>query len=190
MIKFLTSNRLAKAIKKYREKSSGAGDGKGLAIKVALACLLVGLSVLFMRAYRTHSDTSEDMRAAIALTEGMEQGDNALALLPPTFPLVGKGVGVFLALIGFVLSLLIKNRVDGESRRSRLIIAALWFAAIAALISWLPADILKTQAAISGKALAGETPSIPVYFGKLALVGFLILSPPIMASFYFRISLM
>ena len=55
---------------------------------------------------------------------------------------------------------------------------------------WLPTDIIDTQAAISGKALAGEVPSIPAYFGKLFLISLLILSIPAAALLYFRLSLM
>ncbi len=190
MIKFLTTNRLAKALTRFRPKISLGKDGKGLTIKFALFCLLIGFAAMFVRAYQSHGEVSDEIRDAIELTEPSGQGSAGLALLPPTFPLVGKGIGVFLALVGFIISLFIKSEAGKESRRAKLIVISLWFAAFAGLISWLPADVLETQAAISGKALAGETPSIPVYIGKLALVGLLILSAPIMAMYYYRLSLM
>ncbi len=190
MIKFLTTKRLEAVLNSIRAKISLNTDGKGLAIKFALGCLLFGLTVSFLRAYQTYDETSVEIQRALELTDPSAQGVTGLALLPPVFPLVGKGIAVFLSLVGFVISLLIRYRAASASRREKLIVIAFWFAALAGLMSWLPTDILETQAAISGKALAGETPSIPVYIGKLALVGLLILSAPIVAMYYYRLRLM
>ncbi len=142
MIKFLTTKRLASVLNNIRAKISLNNDSKGLAIKFVLGSLLFGLTVLFWRAYQTYGETSAEIQRALELTDPSVQGGTGLALLPPTFPLVGKGIGVFLSLVGFVISLLIRNRAAGETRREKLIVIALWFAALAGLMSWLPGDVL------------------------------------------------
>jgi len=191
MIKFLTSKWLLDAFGRVSSGISTKSDGKGLTIKIAMACLFVGLALLFSRTYQSHLEATRTMQTAVENASPASQGSVALANLPPVLPLVGKGIGVLLAMVAFILSMLIRRRESGEeSRRAKLIVAALWFAAFAGLSSWLPSDIMETHAAITGKALAGETPSIPVYIGKLVLVGLLILSAPLMAMYYYRLTLM
>lgn len=154
----------------------------GLLIKVAMTLLFVGFGLLTYRAYSEYQEL-------ISTFNGNSQ-DGAVAGMPSIVPVIGSAVGCFLALVAVLVSLWIREKDTGASRRQKLIVLVLWIAAIASLVSWMPGDVIDTREAISGKALAGETPSIPAYIGKLFLVGFLIISIPILAMFFFRLSLM
>lgn len=158
------------------------GNKRGLAFKIFLFALLFGLGLLF---YGTLLDFQE--RSAALRAEGSAESLNRL---PSVFPPIWQGLGVFLALVAFLVSLWIRGQESVAGRKGTLMVLALWIAAFAALIAWLPSDVLATKEAISGKAIAGETPSIPAYLGKLFLITLLILSIPAAAMLYFRLELM
>lgn len=120
---------------------------------------------------------------------GGEAGKEGLSLIPSVVPIVFQGLGLLLSLVAFLVSLWVREGNSPERRRS-LVVLTLSIAAVAALAAWLPTDISATLAAIKGKAPAGETPSIPAYFGLLLLVSSLILSIPVAALVYFRLGLM
>ena len=148
-----------------------------------MCILAVGLGALFNRSL---VDYLEATRVAPTTLEAVS---SAQEYAPSAASLIWQALGVFLALVAFLSSLWINSRM-GEERRSGFIVMALWVAAIAGLLAWLPVDILATKQAIAGKALAGETPSIPAYIGKLFFVAVVILSIPAAAMVYFRLSLM
>ena len=170
-------------VRKTTDRVLSLGDTSGLAMKVFMGGLAFGLALQFQGTLGEYKEASGALRDAG--TPG------ALQEIPSFAPLVWQGMGVFFALAAFLTSLWIRESTTGEvERRGRLIVTALWIAAVAALCSWLPTDIVATQEAISGKALAGENPSIPAYLGGLFLTTLLILSVPGMAMIYFRLSLM
>lgn len=188
MIRFLTSNPLAKAIVGLTRFLSAkfesifqSGDKQGLTFKLLTGCLVFGLGILFFKTLQDYNDSG------LALREEGAPGD--LQALPSIFPVFWQGIGVFLALISFCFSLWLREKASADGRKS-IILVSLWVAAFAALASWLPVDILDTKEAISGKALAGETPSIAAYLGGLILISSLILSIPVAAMLYFRLDLM
>ena len=190
MIKRLTSNLVAKArqngldllVSKTKELSQRV-DRRGLALKIFMCILAVGLGLLFNRNFVDYLEATRVAQKAIEALSDMRE------YAPSKASLIWQGLGVFFALVSFLSSLWINERM-GEERRSGFIVMALWFAAIAALLAWLPADILATKQAIAGKALAGEAPSIPAYIGKLFFIAVVISSIPVAAMVYFRLSLM
>lgn len=186
MIDFLTRSRVStritdflKTAKEFVARMIGAGDKGALALKLFMAFLVLGLSMVF---YGTLVDYRN---AAAALTA--EGSTEVLQELPSVFPVIWQGIGVFFALVAFLVSLFVRGEV---SNRANLIVISLWIAAVAGLIAWLPADVIQTQRAVTGKALAGETASVPAYLGQLFLVIIVILSIPLASMFYFRLSLM
>ncbi|MDB2495758.1 LptF/LptG family permease [Verrucomicrobiales bacterium] len=188
MIDLLTSNPLTKAISRIArfvgsklETVFSFGDKKGLTFKLLTGSLVFGLSVLFFAKLQDYNDSG------LALREEGTPGN--LSALPSIAPVFWQGVGVFLALISFIVTLWLREGTEPGTRKN-LVLFSLWVAAFAALAAWLPADILATKEALSGKALAGETPSVPAYFGGLFLVAVLILSIPAVAVVYFRLGLM
>ena len=190
MIKRLTSNLVVKACRdgfdffvSRAKKLSQRVDRRGLALKISMCILAVGLGSLFNR------NLVDYLEATRGASETLEVVSSAQDFAPSGASLIWQGLGVFLALVAFLSSLWI-NGLMGEQRRSGFIVMALWIAAIAGLFAWLPADILATKQAIAGKALAGETPSIPAYIGKLFFVSIVISSVPVAAMVYVRLSLM
>lgn len=190
MIKRLTSNLVAKACQNGFDllvsrtiKISQRVDRRGLALKIFMCILAVGLGLLFNR------NLVDYIEATRVAQEAIEALSDVREYAPSKASLIWQGLGVFFALVAFLSSLWINDRM-GEERRSGFIVMALWFAAIAGLSAWLPADILATIQAIAGKALAGETPSIPAYIGKLFFIAVVISSIPVAAMVYFRLSLM
>lgn len=188
MIRFLTTNPLVRGIGKLIElirkgidKVSSRGDNRGLAFKGLLGALIVGLGILFLGTVREYQEAAQQLKL------GTQEGDPTD--IPSIFPLVWQSIGVFFSLVAFFVSLWIRPDTK-QSRREYLTIIALALAAVAALASWLPIDVIETKAAISGKATAGELPSIPAYLGKLLLISLLILSVPVIAISYFRLGLM
>ncbi|MDF1823828.1 MAG: LptF/LptG family permease [Verrucomicrobiales bacterium] len=169
-------------VRESTDRLLNLGDAPGVAIKVFMGGLLLGLGFHF------HGTLADYQTASSALRGSGEAG--SLHELPSFAPLVWKGIGVFLAVFAFLVSLWIRESGGHIERRGKLIVIALWIAAAAALVSWLPSDVVATQQAISGKALAGENPSIGAYLGKLVLISLLILSIPAAAMLYFRLSLM
>ncbi|MDB3941427.1 LptF/LptG family permease, partial [Verrucomicrobiales bacterium] len=153
----------------------------GLTFKLLTGSLVFGLSVLFFAKLQDYNDSG------LALREEGTPGN--LSALPSIAPVFWQGVGVFLGLISFIVTLWLREGTEPGTRKN-LVLFSLWVAAFAALAAWLPADILATKEALSGKALAGETPSVPAYFGGLFLVAVLILSIPAVAVVYFRLGLM
>jgi len=189
MIGTLTRNRVVRVARdsagalRQRLSSLGSGaDKRALGLKAFTGALLLGLGSLFYGTVVDYQGTTERLRA--------EGGEAALAQLPSVAPLVWQGIGVFLALVAFLVSLWVREDTSDQGRRGNLIIIALWIAAFASLAAWVPTDVIETKRAISGKALAGATPSIPAYLGKLFLITVLILSIPSAAVIYFRLSLM
>lgn len=190
MIDWLTSNWVFRFwsgvfrwIRQTTDKILSLGDTRGLAIKVFMGGLALGLGLHFLGTVEQYQSDSEALRNA--------NTPEALQAIPSFAPLVWQGMGVFLALAAFLTSLWIRESASGEvERRGKLIVSALWIAAAAALCFWLPTDVIATQEAISGKALAGENPSIPAYLGKLFLIALLIISVPCSAMVYFRLGLM
>ncbi|MEM1442898.1 MAG: LptF/LptG family permease, partial [Verrucomicrobiota bacterium] len=165
------------------DKISSLGDTWGIAIKVFMGGLTLGLSLHFMGTVTDYKAASNALRDA--------NNPEALQEIPAFAPLVWQAIGVFFALVAFLVSLWVRGGATGNiERRGKLIVTALWIAAIAALCAWLPTDVLATQEAISGKALAGENPSIPAYLGQLCLIALLILSVPAAAMIYYRLSIM
>lgn len=154
---------------------------RGLTIKILMGILLAVLSFLFYNTWNQYQAES------LALREGTAA---SLAAIPSMVPIVWRGIGLFLALVAFLISLWVREEQSAGGRRGTLITTSLWIAAFAALVSWLPADVIATKEAISGKALGGETPSIPAYLGQLVLISVLLLSLPAAAMVYFRLSLM
>lgn len=170
-------------VRSVTDRILSLGDTRGLAIKVFMGGLALGLALHFSGTLDEYKAASEALRT--------NRDSDALRQMPSFAPLVWQGLGVFFSLAAFLVSLWIRESSGGEvERRGRLIVTALWIAAVAALCAWLPSDIVTTQEAISGKALAGENPSIPAYLGGLFLTTVLILSVPVSAMVYFRLSLM
>lgn len=164
------------------EKAMGRSDKRAIALKGFMAALFLGLAMVFYGTLLDYRDASEAARD-LGPEEGLHQ-------LPSLVPLIWQGLSVLLALLATAVSMWVREDTSEHGRRGTLIIVALWIAAMAALTAWLPSDVVETQQAISGKALAGETPSIPAYIGKLLLISALILSIPVAAMIYFRLSLM
>lgn len=165
------------------DKISNLGDTRGLAIKIFMGALTFGLTLHFMETLADYKAASSALRNA--------NTPEALQEIPAFAPLVWQGIGVFFSLVAFLTSLWVRGGTSAHAeRRGKLIVISLWMAAAAALCAWLPSDVLATQQAISGKALAGENPSIPAYLGQLFLIALLILSVPAAAMLYFRLSLM
>jgi len=164
------------------EKAIGRSDKRSIALKGFMASLFIGLAFFFygtLLEYRDASKIAQELGPAGGLGE-----------LPSLVPLIWRGLSVLLALLALVVSMWIREDTTEQGRRGTLIIIALWIAAVAALAAWLPSDVVETQRALSGKALAGETQSIPAYIGKLFLISALILSIPVASMIYFRLSLM
>lgn len=156
------------------------GDKGPLIIKVCMTVLFFSMASVFMGTWDDYRDAGS---SELAIEGGL------VGELPPVAPIIWRGLSVFLALLGVVAAFLIRpSRSNGSQQR--FIIIALWMAALAGLASWLPPDVIATQRALTGKALAGETPSIVAYFGQVVLVASLIISVPLAAWLYFRLSLM
>ncbi|MEX2581282.1 MAG: LptF/LptG family permease [Verrucomicrobiales bacterium] len=173
---------LYRVLKGWLAKAMGRSDKRSIALKGFMASLVAGLALVFYGTvldYRAAADAAQKLGAE----EGMHE-------LPSLVPLIWQGLGVFLAVLAFVVSLWVREDTSEQGRRGTLIIVALWIAAFASLAAWLPTDVVETQRAISGKGLAGETPSIAAYVGKLFLISSLLLSIPVAAMVYFRLSLM
>ncbi|MDF1850358.1 MAG: LptF/LptG family permease [Verrucomicrobiales bacterium] len=154
---------------------------RGLTIKLIMGALLTSLAFLFYNTWTQYQAES------FALREGQA---SSLSAIPSMVPLVWRGIGLFLALVAFLISLWVREEASAGGRRGTLVTISLWVAAVAALVSWLPADVIATKEAISGKALGGETPSIPAYLGQLVLITAVLMSLPAAAMVYFRLSLM
>jgi len=163
------------------ERMSGGGR-KGIALKAFAGLFCAALGWIFVGTMLDYGEAS-----ALAAAEGSPQSDGQL---PSVVPLAWQAVGVLLALAGFVVSLFLKEEFHFESRRGDRVVLVLWLLAGAALAAWLPSDVIATQEAVSGKALAGETPSIPAYLGGLFVVSLLIVSIPVASMVYFRLGLM
>ena len=166
--------------KRFNQSMSESGivNRKSLLIKIAFAIFAVGMCLVFNEA-----------RQQFIQATGLSGTDGMLEDLSLFVPLAGKGFGAFLAVLALLVSLWYRDSGSEESRK-RVILISLWIASVGALFAWLPADVITTQGALAGKALAGENPSIPAYMGNLVLITFLILSPPIAAQFFFRLDLM
>lgn len=182
MIKFLTSNRLSLWIQEKLSFGKSQSDQMGMLIKGIMFFLVIGLGLLTYRSY-------SEYQGLIANSEN-SQGNSSAAGLPSIVPVIGSAIGCFLALVALLTSFWIRESEMGTDRRQKLIVLVLWIAAIASLVSWMPGDVIDTREAIQGKALAGESPSIPAYIGKLLLLGFLLISIPMSAMLFFRLSLM
>lgn len=188
MINTLTRNPLTRFGKRLAAQAKtkvhavlNGSDKKSLSIRAFMGGLLLWLTLLFAGTLLDYRNASLALRNA--------EGQAGLDELPSLVPLIFRGFGAFLALVSFFITFWIKETTADDQRKGFVVIA-LSLGALASLAVWLPADILDTQAAISGKALAGETPSIPAYFGKLFLISSLILSVPVAALLYFRLDLM
>ena len=188
MIEILTRNppsqwgkRLAAQAKTRVSAVLNHSDKKSLSIRVFMGGMLLWLGLLFVGTLFDYRDAARAVRNP--------ETQAGLEALPSLIPLFFRGFGVFLALVAFLVTFWIKETTEEEQRKG-LVVIALSLGALASLAVWLPTDILETQAALSGQALAGETPSIPAYFGKLFLISLLILSVPVMALLYFRLDLM
>lgn len=188
MIEILTRNPLTRFGQRFAgQVKSGVhhvlnrSDKGTLSIRAFMGLLLVWLALIFVGTLLDYRDAGKVVSEA--------GGKPALDELPSLIPLIFQGFGVFIALVSFLVTFWIKETTESEQRKGFVVIA-LSLGALASLAVWLPTDIIETQAAISGKALAGETPSIPAYFGKLLLISLLILSVPVAALLYFRLSLM
>jgi len=188
MIEILTRNPLTRFGQRFAgQVNSGVrhvlnrSDKGSLSIRGFTGGLLIWLGLVLVGTLLDYRDAAKVVSEAGAKP--------ALEELPSLIPLVFQGLGVFIAFVSFLVTLWIKETTDSEQRKGFVVIA-LSLGALASLAVWLPTDIIGTQAAISGKALAGETPSIPAYFGKLFLISLLILSVPVAALLYFRLSLM
>ncbi|MDF1752687.1 MAG: LptF/LptG family permease [Verrucomicrobiales bacterium] len=187
MLKALTKFPLfawfGKVWKGLSEKFGGGktGDHKSLTIKIVFGILAIGMALTFNTAFQQYADESQKL---------VEAGAEAnLQDYPGMLPMAGKGVGAAMALIAFFVSLWIRESGRMVTRH-RLLTIALWVACLGGLLAWLPTDIIATQSALAGKALAGENSSIPAYVGKIVLIGFLIISPPIVVQMFFRLGLM
>lgn len=188
MKRFLTTNPVARGFRRLAglarsagEKFSGLGDKRGLAFQIAMGVLAVGLLSIFYNTLVEYQQASDAVSKEGTATD--------LSALPSVFPVVWRSVGAFLGVVALGLSLVLKTRFGAEYR-NKLVLAALWIAAAAALASWLPADIIQTRLEFSGKALGGERPSVGAYLGGLFLIVLLILSIPVAAMVYFRLELM
>ena len=188
MIAVLTRNPLARFLKRLTERVTtvlshvlNRSDKGALTIKAVMGALLIGLGLLF-------AGTMLEYRDSVRALRNQESARN-LNELPSMVPMIFQGIGVFLSLVAFLVSLWLRKNMEINQRKG-LVVLALILAALASLSVWLPTDVIDTLSAISGKALAGETPSIPAYFGKLFLISLLILSIPVAALLYFRLSLM
>ncbi|MDF1816579.1 MAG: LptF/LptG family permease, partial [Verrucomicrobiales bacterium] len=156
-------------------------DHKSLTIKVLFGFLAIGMALVFNTAFQEYADETRKIA---------EAGTSAsLEDVPGMLPMAGKGIGAFMSLVAFFISLWVRES-QRTTTRHRLITMALWIACIGGLLAWLPTDIIDTQSALAGKALAGENPSIPAYIGKIVMIGFLIISPPIIVQIFFRLDLM
>jgi len=192
MIKSLTSNPVAMALRKgadyaveWLKKIGQRGDRRGLALKIFMCMLAVGLGLLFNKNLVDYVDVNR-----VAAAESTPESVSSVIEFAPTkAALIWQGIGVFVAIMAFLCSLWISERME-EERRGGFIVMVLWIAAFAGLLAWLPTDVLATKHAIAGKALAGESPSIPAYLGKLFFVSLVILSIPASAMVYFRLNLM
>ena len=187
MIDFLTRNPVFRFYKWLFVKGrdwfvslTEKGDKGPLIIKVCMVVLFFSMASVFMSTWDDYGDAGSSQ---IAIDGG------PAAELPPVAPIIWRGLSVLLALVGVVASFLIRPTRSNRSQQ-RFILIALWMAALAGLASWLPPDVIATQRALTGKALAGETPSIVAYLGQIVLVASLIISVPLAAWLYFRLSLM
>jgi lipopolysaccharide export LptBFGC system permease protein LptF len=188
MIHFLTSNPLARAIGRSNRflrdlvaHFFNTGDKRGLAMKVTMGLLVVGLGAIFYDTLENYQDSGRLLK---------EKGTpEDLTALPSIMPVFWQGGAVFVSLVAFLVSLWVNER-NPPHQRKNLVLLSLWIAAFAGLIAWLPTDIVATKQAIYGKALAGETPSIGAYLGGLFLITMLVLSIPASAMVYYRLSLM
>ncbi|MEM9018428.1 MAG: LptF/LptG family permease, partial [Verrucomicrobiota bacterium] len=174
--------RCGEALKERLTVLSNGRDRGAVALKLATGGLLAGLSLVLYGTIVDYQEASDAIREA-------EDAEATLRGLPSLVPMVWQSIGVFLAFLSLGCAFLVRGKVSEEVRRN-LTVISLSIAAIAALASWLPTDIIATMEAISGKALAGETPSIPAYFGQLFLISLLIVSVPVAAMVYFQLSLM
>ncbi len=188
MIDLLTSNPLARFLQKsfeavaaYAQRALTQGAKGGLTLKLSMAVILGGLSLVFYRSILEYRNALEQFQIS-GVGERLKD-------LPSVIPIICEGFGVFLILVAFLVSLWV-NETSTRQRRRAIIVIVLSLAALASIAVWMPSDILETQAAISGKALAGESPSIPAYFGKLLLISLIILSVPLAALIYFRLGLL
>lgn len=168
-------------LKDWFGKLTEREDKGGTTLKVSAGLLLVALSAVFFAALTGYRDAMTDF--------SLPADQRTVTENPSAVPIVWKGVSVFLALMSFTAALWVRE-TSSEERRQRFTVIALWIGAVASLCAWLPGDIIETLAAISGKQLAGEPPAIFAYLGQILLVSFLILSIPISAMLYFRLSLM
>tara|TARA_R110000850_G_scaffold19988_18_gene59858 strand:+ start:337 stop:2088 length:1752 start_codon:yes stop_codon:yes gene_type:complete len=191
MIKFLTRNPLIDwsrngiaLLVSWGKKFGTRGDRRGLALKALMFILVIGLGLVFNQTLVDYNDANRGVSELGSATD-----ETNLGQLPSVIPMVWQGLGVFLSLVAFLTSLWISDKQE-EHRRGTIVVMSLWIAAAASLLAWLPTDVLATKQAISGMALAGETPSIPAYLGKLLLISLVILSIPIVSMVYFRLSLM
>lgn len=188
MIAILTRNPLARFLKRLTERVTSVlshtlsrGDKGGLAIKSLMGVTLIGLGLLFAGTLQDYRDALRSLRSP-GTGHGLDE-------IPSMVTMICQGFGVFLSLVAFLVSLWLRETTETQQRRG-LVVIVLSLTALASLSVWLPTDIIETQSALSGKALAGETPSIPAYFGKLLLISLLILSIPVASLLYFRLSLM
>ncbi len=160
------------------DKIGGATGGQNaIGTKAAFGVLALAMGLIFNEGFGAYVEQSRAMAEA-----GTAE---ALADAPSIVPLAGKGIGVFMTLVAFFLSLWIR-----PGHRGNLVVLSLWIAAVGCFVAWVPTDVVSTQSALAGKALAGEEPSIPAYLGKILLIGFLIFSPPIAAQLYFRLGIL
>lgn len=168
-------------IGKQFEALPGMWDNQALVLKLLFGAFALFLGLFFNQAFQEYTDESQ--RLAVVSAEGQ------LGESPSILPVASKGLGAGMALVGFFISLWIRNRQEKENRH-RLILASLWVTAFGCLLSWLPTDVVATVGAMEGKAPVGEVPSIAAYIGKMLLISILILSPPIALQFFFRLDIM
>jgi lipopolysaccharide export system permease protein len=188
MIEILTRNPVSRAVVRLLRAMGGVVDRAkkvtdkgGVALRVIMGGFLLGLGLLFAGTVLDYRD------AAAKVQEGLSDG--GLGGLPSVVPILFQGLGMFLALVAFLVSLWVRGDHSPERRRG-LIVITLAIAAFAGLAAWLPTDVSATLSAVRGNAPAGETPSIAAYLGMLFLVSILILSVPVAALLYFRLDLM
>lgn len=188
MIESLTRTPLARLAKRLaapvweRLISLARSPDRGeVILKLSLAAYVGGLLLLF-------AGTVLDYRDAGSRDLG-EEAATRVGALPSLVPIVSQGLALFIAILALLVSLWIRVG-DSLSRRRALVVGCLALASFAGLVAWMPTDVIETHAAMLGRAPAGETPSIPAYFGKLFLVSMLILSVPFVALAYFRLGLM
>lgn len=137
--------------------------------------------LLFFVIIGSHSYNAYQAHSALNNTPNTES--------PSFIPIICKGVGSGFTLLAFLISILILKR-QRPTTQQKLLVCCLWCGAIGCVLTVLPSDYIATQAAIDGRALAGETHSIPAHITKLLLLGFFILSIPLMTQLYFRLGLM